>query len=627
MSYKPATATTGFFQQRPKLKNQYTYDHSLHRVMGYYLPESIIKQATPELTSLGDVVISQQVFDWMADAETNLPYIEQQDLWGNPRNKLVTTEGWRKLKDLGVELGVVSTFYEDEYKEYSRIIGFVKQYLFSPSSSLVTCPFSMTDGCARVCQLMAPFEASGNEYFGHLVSRDPSYAWTSGQWMTERPGGSDVSNTETVAVPYFEKGPKQYKLSGFKWFSSATDSQVTITLARIGNDKRLSCFIVPVTEHVEKGNIILHRLKKKFGTVALPTAELELRDVQGELIGERGKGVNTISTVLNITRAYSSIGSTSFVRRAINIAREYSLVRQVFKRYLCDIPSHVRALATQETLARGMSFISFFAVELLGIQENSKENKYQKILGRIVPGVSKAFVCRQSVPSVSECMESLGGVGYMEFDIEFNIARLMRDTQVNSIWEGTTNVLSDDFIRFLMNNTSSVIDALGWVFDDRIGNINDEQYPENVPHAKPLSPLTTSGSVELSKSEILGALKQKTKEDMERWVTLVTGSGNLEVSSGLLSENAREYLTEFAQILTSILLISDASRTTNDKYQDDVSLDIATRWVLRDLSRSLFSRSSGSKYSNLYRHEDDVINKLIVYGTLEPRQSASVPKL
>lgn len=564
-------------------------------------------------------MISPQVFQWIKDAETNIPYIERQDLWGNTKNELITSDGWKRLKDFGVSEGMLSTFYDGKYKQYARIIGFTKNYLFSPSSALITCPFAMTDGCARACQLFGPFDASGTEYYNHLVSSDPSFAWTSGQWMTERTGGSDVSQTETVAVPNFEKGPKQYKLSGFKWFSSATDSQVTITLARIGDDKRLSCFIVPVTQNVKEGAIVINRLKKKFGTVALPTAELELHDVEGELVGARGKGISVISTVLNITRIYSCVGSASFIRRSLHIAREYSLVRKVFKQHLCDLNSHVKILAEQETLARGLYFLGMFACESLGAQEYGVENKHQQTLNRIVPGIAKAYSCKKAVPAISECMEALGGVGYLEFDVEFNIARLLRDAQVNTIWEGTTNVLSDDFIRFLMNNINSVIDALGWFVNEKTNNNNDS-YPENPEHPKASSSLNmskTSGKQSPSKPQIISKLKQKNVQDIERWVSLMSGSGNFEASSGVLSQHAREYLMELAEILISTLLISDASRVS-DPVNDSVSLEIATRWTLRDLSRSLFLRQNSYKlpeeYSNLYVGDDSSINKLIVYG-------------
>lgn len=582
-----------------------------------FLPKAVLEHATQELVPFGDKIITPEVFEWMEDAETNLPYIEQQDLWGHPRNKLITSEGWRRLKEFGVREGLLATFYDGEYpREFARIVGFAKHYLFSPSSAMVTCPFAMTDGCARVCQLMGPFEASGDEYYKRLSSRDPEYSWTSGQWMTERPGGSDVSNTETVAETDTQSGSKQYKLSGFKWFSSATDSQVTITLARIGDDKRLSCFLVPVTENVRSGKIVMNRLKRKFGTKALPTAELELREVNGELIGDRGRGVVAIANVLNITRVYSAVGSTGNMARALSIAREYSRVRKVFGRKLCEIPSHVKGLAEQTILLRGLNFLGFYACQLLGAVEAGKASVSELTLARVVPGIAKAYNCKRTTGGISECMEALGGVGYLEFDMEFNIGKLLRDNQVNTIWEGTTNVLSDDFVRFLMNNSKGVADALSDFFNDRLGNIEDVPEHERQPEASApslVSPNNTSGS----QSQVLAKLKRRTSDDLASWFAMVDGSsgnGTIDVSAGMLSQHAREYVFQLAEILISVLLVSDAARqVTGDVVGDSVALEAATRWVLRDLSRSAFDRSS------LYVGPDEQINKLIVYGDVRAK--------
>lgn len=163
-----------------------------------------------------------------------------------------------------------------------------------------------------------------------LLSRDPRIAWTSGQWMTERGGGSDVRGTETVATwvgasdaaidgtdtDLLPLGP--WRIDGFKWFSSATDCGMAILLAQTA--KGVSCFFAPTRRLVRDrtGNgvetmngIRIQRLKNKLGTRALPTAELELRDMRAWLIGKEGEGVKNISAMLTVTRAYNA--SKSFL--------------------------------------------------------------------------------------------------------------------------------------------------------------------------------------------------------------------------------------------------------------------------------------------------------------------------
>ena len=149
-----------------------------------------------------------------------------------------------------------------------------------------------------------------------LTSRDPAMGWTSGQWMTERKGGSNVSGTETIATFVGSTDEKSadglplgpWRIDGFKWFSSATDCSMAILLAQ--TRKGLSCFLAPTRRLVngreEMNGIRIQRLKSKMGTRPLPTAELELEGMRGYLLGEEGKGVKVISGMLNITRIHNS---------------------------------------------------------------------------------------------------------------------------------------------------------------------------------------------------------------------------------------------------------------------------------------------------------------------------------
>ena len=182
----------------------------------------------------------------------------------------------------------------------------------------------MTDGAAYVLEK----ELSTGLYddqtrnvlqnaLSRLISRDPTQAWTSGQWMTERRGGSDISGTETLAtlqdftdaksIDGHPLGP--WKVDGFKWFSSATDCDMAILLAR--TSKGLSCFFAPTRRLSDSGEpemngIRIQRLKSKMGTRPLPTAELEIEGMRAYLLGEEGKGINVISGMLNITRVCNS---------------------------------------------------------------------------------------------------------------------------------------------------------------------------------------------------------------------------------------------------------------------------------------------------------------------------------
>jgi putative acyl-CoA dehydrogenase len=549
-----ATSTSGFFQASPDVQqNQYLEDNGLRRVVDRFTPEKLDEnsrgQAIAELRDLGSKVVAQEVFDWIAEAERNPPFIVEQDTFGHFENKLVTSEGWRNLKAFSATNGIVSSAYERKYGCFSRIVSFAKVYLFGPSSAMVSCPLAMTDGCAKVLEMQGPLPSSGLSVYEHLISRDPTKAWMSGQWMTERPGGSDVSLSETVAT---QVSDDEYRVNGFKWFSSATDSQVSVVLAHRANDDgehrddgRLTCFL----GYVQEGKVRLHRLNKKFGTTPLPTAEVQLTDMRAEIIGAPGLGVKTIASVLNITRIYSAIGSVSYWRRALYIAKQYSVVRSVFGKRLCEIPAHVHILAWQEISVRAHTFLAFYGASLMGREEVDFLNEYEKSILRIVPGLSKIVTCKRAINGVSECMEALGGVGYLEHDIRINIARLLRDTQVNAIWEGTTNVLCDDIVRSLSKNWPVNKAALEWFIADRL-------------------------SVDGGESSLHAELRQVLDQRFAKWIQKFESASFEE-----LRRNARTFMFPLADIITCGLLVSDLRDCREKSIQDKIADELASVWV------------------------------------------------
>lgn len=548
---KGATATTGFFQERPVFENQFSVDHTLNRVLEHFCPQFVAIRAFPELRQLGDDVIAPDVFEWMANAETNLPFIVHYDTWGRPLNKLVTCHGWKQLKSMAAAKGIIATAYDERnlYGPYSRVISTAKAYLFDPSSALVSCPLAMTDGCARLLEIFGSGTANHEEIYKRLISRDPDQFWTSGQWMTERPGGSDVSLTETVArARHDQQTSASYEIEGFKWFSSATDSEVSALLAKRTDSpgEGVTCFI----GYVQKGGVKLHRLKEKFGTRPLPTAELELQGMKADIIGKPGQGVRVISTILNITRLHCGIASVSAWRRALYIAKSYSIVRSVFSKPLNKVPLHVRTLAEQETLLRGVTFLTFFAAALMGREENNRNtvNEYERALLRVVPGINKAYTCKATVAGISECMEALGGVGYLEHEVEFNIGRLLRDSQVSTIWEGTTNVLADDFVRYSQKDWNTVKASVSWLVHEKLKGTEGKE---------------------------LGEFKEIVLQNLRNWIDQVEGA-----SSDDLRRESRNVVFPLATLIIQTLLLSDVKRDQGIGSKDErISYLIARDWI------------------------------------------------
>jgi len=207
----------------------------------------------------------------------------------------------------------------------------LSQHIPHPATSIQSF-FSLNSSLSSRREAEARRQVFHNAHF-RLISRDQTARWTSGQWMTERPGGSDVSRSETVAVysplappSQNESGTEElgpWVVDGYKFFSSATDADMTILLARTpGGGGKLSAFYAPMRlANGERNGVRIMRLKRKLGTRALPTAELELKGMRAWMIGEEGDGVKQMATVLNITRVHNAVSAISFMRRGLAIAK------------------------------------------------------------------------------------------------------------------------------------------------------------------------------------------------------------------------------------------------------------------------------------------------------------------
>ncbi|RUP47150.1 hypothetical protein BC936DRAFT_146074 [Jimgerdemannia flammicorona] len=462
-----ANAKNGYFQEVPKLGNQYDEDPYFRSILRRLLPTQVLEEITPDLRALGQSAVEEiaKLGDQVEDP-ANHPRLKQYDAWCQRVDEIQVTPAWKQLHAIAAKEGLIAIAYERKYGEHSRIYQFAKHYLYAPSSAMYDCPLSMTDGAARVIELLGSEQVKA-KYLPRLISRDPNVFWTSGQWMTERPGGSDVGGTETEAE-LIDASKNMWSISGFKWFSSATTSDMAMLLARTKDPKSgeftkgskgLSLFLAEMRGLDGKLNgVRVHRLKDKYGTRGLPTAELELEDMRGTLIGNLGRGVPSIASILNITRIYSALGGITGLRRSLALAKEYAKKRVAFNKPLRDLPLHIVTLAELELTLRATTQLFFYEVQLLGRTECTalgvKGQEHDATMLRFVTPVVKAYAAKAAVHAIGEAMEALGGQGYME---DVGIARQLRDAQVNTIWEGTTNVLALDVLRVLRETKCGVL--------------------------------------------------------------------------------------------------------------------------------------------------------------------------
>ncbi|XP_019362282.1 PREDICTED: acyl-CoA dehydrogenase family member 11-like isoform X1 [Gavialis gangeticus] len=558
------TATGTFFQEQPKIGNPYLEDAFLQGYLKAHLPSKVLEEVSLDLERFGARVVAE-IDSLGRECELNPPALQQYNAWGQRVDHIITCPAWKRLKEIAAEEGLVAEAYERRYANWSRVYQILKLYLYTASSGFFSCPLAMTDGAAKVIETLGisgPLEKA----FGHLTSRDPRKFWTSGQWMTERRGGSDVGcGTETVAK---EQADGAYCLYGFKWFTSATDADMTLTLARIMDvhgeveqgSRGLSLFFMEVRDKEGKLNgVEVQRLKEKLGTRQVPTAELLLDGAKAHRISAEGRGVASIANMLTITRIHNVNGSVSGMKRIISLGRDYASKRVAFGKFLKDHPLHMQTMARMEVQRRGAFLLLMEIARLLGLEETSMASERDQLLLRLLTPVAKLYTGKQAIAVISEGLECFGGQGYME-DTGLPVA--LRDAQVLTIWEGTTNILSLDVLRSL---TKSQGQALVAFFS------------------------AVQGKVELASNiKDLESAVQRMQSAISKLEEFSQGVGSKGPSGMELA--ARDFAYTLARIYTGALLLEHAARP-GASFTD---IFTAQRWCTQDLCPVATEEATGS---------------------------------
>jgi alkylation response protein AidB-like acyl-CoA dehydrogenase len=451
---------------------------------------------------------------------------------------------WRAAEQLAARHGLIAIPYERANGAWSRVHQFALVYLFTPSTDVYNCPLAMTDGAARALSI------SGNKTLmqralPHLTARDPAQFWTSGQWMTESTGGSDVGLSETIAR---QQSDGSWRLYGRKWFTSAVTSQMALTLARPeGNPagaKGLALFYLETRGADGRlDHILVHRLKDKLGTRKVPTAELTLDGTRAVPVQGLNDGVKHIAPMLNITRTWNSVSAVGYMRRGIALARDYARKRIAFGTPLAEKPLHLDTLAGMQAEFEAAIHLTFFLVELIGRDETNELSPGEKDLLRLLTPIVKLTTAKQCVAVVSEALECFGGAGYVE---DTGLPMLLRDSQVFPIWEGTTNVLSLDALRAL--SSGAALEAFGKLLREL---------------AQPVTEARLLASARKAQEACANAV---------RWLNAAAAQGNDAVEAG-----ARRLALTLGRSL-SLALLARHAQWALDVERDERSLAAALRF-------------------------------------------------
>ena len=396
----------------------------------------------PDLARLGAVLGSAGMREAARDAQRCLPELRLFDRGGRRIDEVHFHPGYHKLMALGLEGGYAASAWE-EGGSHAHHAAFM--YMFSQVEPGVCCPMTMTyaavpalDASPDLAAIWRPkLTARAYDPAPRPVQDKPGA--TMGMAMTEKQGGSDVRANSTRAVADTGAGEGGYRLTGHKWFCSAPMCDGFLTLAQA--EGGLTCFLVPRWLPDGTRNAFhIQRLKDKLGNKANASSEIEYHDTFAHRLGEEGRGVQTIIEMVHHTRLDTALAPAGLMRAALGEAVHWARGRTAFQRRLIDQPLMRAVLADLALEAE--------AALMLGLDvARAFDDPSARPYARLSVALAKFINNKRAPGMIYECMECLGGMGYVE---DTPLPMLYREAPLNSIWEGSGNVICLDILRTLM---------------------------------------------------------------------------------------------------------------------------------------------------------------------------------
>ncbi|MBP48322.1 MAG: DNA alkylation response protein [Myxococcales bacterium] len=415
-----------------------------------------------ELTELGDQLGSAEMIEHGRLANENHPELRLFDRFGHRINQVHYHPSYHHLMRTSIEAGIHAQPWTDAAPG-AMITRLAKSYMMGQVEQGHGCPITMT--FAAVPSLRRQPQIA-EQWVSRVTSwsYDPSdqpaqnkSGCTMGMAMTEKQGGSDVRANSTLAHLAGEGhgSGAWYRLVGHKWFCSAPMSDAFLTLANTasvdGPPDGLSCFIVPRwAPDGTRNPLWIQRLKDKVGNRSNASSEIEYHGAWAQMVGEPGRGVRTIIEMVQHTRLDCVVGSSAQIRHAVAQAAHHATHRRAFGKTLIEHPLMRNLLADLqlESEAANATWMRLGQAYDAGAKDPAEQ-----ALARLATAVSKYHICKRTPSVVYEAMEAHGGNGYVE---EGPMARLYRDAPLNSIWEGSGNVIALDVLRALLKEPEGV---------------------------------------------------------------------------------------------------------------------------------------------------------------------------
>ena len=391
------------------------------------------------LADLGRLAGSAQAQEWGRLANENPPRLRTHDRYGHRVDEVEFHPAWHELMRVAVGHGLAGTPWRsgDSHAHVRRAVGYLGWTQVEMGHGCpVTMTYAVVPALRAAPELAARYEPglTSTEYTPGLTDPSAKPGLVAGMGMTEKQGGSDVRAGTTRAV---EQDDGSYRLTGHKWFTSAPMSDLFLVLAQL--EEGVTCFLVPrVLPDGSRNPFRLQRLKDKLGDRSNASSEVEFEDTAGWRVGDPGRGVPTIIEMVATTRLDCVLGSAAIVRAALTQALHHARHRRAFGALLADQPLMRNVLAD---LAVESEAATALAIRLAAAVD-AGETPFLRLAG----AAAKFWVCKRAPTAVAEALEVLGGNGYVE---ESGMPRLYRQAPLNSIWEGSGNVIALDVLRAL----------------------------------------------------------------------------------------------------------------------------------------------------------------------------------
>ena len=408
--------------------------------------------ATDDLLAFGAALGTPEMIEAGFLANRNPPILQTFDRFGRRRDEVEFHPAWHELMALAVKYGVHAAPWADG-RAGAHVARAAKVIMTVQIEAGIQCPLTMTYGVVPALRRQADLAA---EYMPRLTSTaydrrfrpiPEKTGMLMGMGMTEKQGGTDLRTNSTRAEPVPGQ-PGEFRLTGHKWFFSAPMCDAFLVLAQAPGG--LSCFFLPrFTPDGELNAIRLQRLKPKLGNHANASSEVEFHGAWARLVGEEGRGIPNIIEMATYTRLDCALGTAGLMRAAVAQATHHASHRTAFQKKLIDQPLMTNVLADLAIESEAATTLVMRLARAFDRQDDTAESAFRRLL---TPAI-KYWVCKRGASLAVEAMEVHGGIGYVEENV---MPRLYREMPLNSIWEGSGNVMCLDVLRAMQRTPEAV---------------------------------------------------------------------------------------------------------------------------------------------------------------------------